>query len=124
MIVYVLSLSRLITVLAKTVGGHWNGEPQIPLLSCISNAALLSLKLLLFPGPNVFSKKLVRDLSFNEDSNISRMIFHSQPHFEHTLGEKITVLQNNFTFLDTFFFKCPLYSLNVRFSFETKQKDC
>ena len=28
------------------------------------------------------------DLFFNEDSNISPMIFHSQPHVEHMLGKK------------------------------------
>ena len=41
------SLSKLETVLAQTVGGPLNGEPQTPLLSGISSDACLSLKLLL-----------------------------------------------------------------------------
>ena len=37
------------------------------------------------------------------------MIFHSQLQFEHTLGEKRTAKQNNFTFCETniFSLKCP-----------------
>ena len=54
------------------------------------------------------SQKWLRYLFYNEDSNISLMIFQSQPHIEHTLGEKITVMQNNFTFLET-----NVFSLNV-----------
>ena len=54
------------------------------------------------------SLKWLRYLFYNEDSNISLMIFQSQPHIEHTLGEKITVMQNNFTFLET-----NVFSLNV-----------
>ena len=34
----------------------------------------------------------------NEDSSISPMIFHSQTRIERTLGEKRTVMHNNFTF--------------------------
>ena len=43
---------------------------------------------------------------FNEDSNISLMIFHSQPRFEHKLGKKRHVKQINVTFHETnvFFF--------------------
>ena len=48
--IYVLSLSKLETVLAQTVGEYLNGEPQISWLCCISNAAPLSLKLLLSAG--------------------------------------------------------------------------
>ena len=46
---------------------------------------------------------------FNDDYNISPMIFHSQLQFEHTLGEKRTAKQNNFTFRETniFSLKCP-----------------
>ena len=45
---------------------------------------------------------------FNEDSNISLMIFHSQPRLEHKLGKKRHVEQINVTFHETnvFFFKC------------------
>ena len=44
---------------------------------------------------------------FNEDSNISPIIFYSQGHAEHTFREKGTVNLNNFTFHETniFFFK-------------------
>ena len=85
-----------------------NGELQTPWLSCISNAALLSLKGLSI-GANISSKKWLRDLFFNEDFNVSPTIFHSQPHVEHMLTEKGTVMQNNFTLYETsvFFFKCP-----------------
>ena len=43
---------------------------------------------------------------FNEDSNISLMIFHSQPRFEHKLDKKRHVEQINVTFHETnvFFF--------------------
>ena len=41
-----------------------NGEPHIPWLSCISNAAPLNLKLLLPPGRNISPKKLLCDLFF------------------------------------------------------------
>ena len=50
--------------------------------------------------------------------NISLMIFQSQPHVEHTLGEKIIVMQNNFTFLETnAFFKCPALRISKINSF-------
>ena len=55
------------TVLAQTAVRSLNGEPQTPWLSCISNAALVSLKLLLSVGQNISSKKWLRNLSFNED---------------------------------------------------------
>ena len=54
----------------------------------ISNAARLSLKLSLPGGQNISSNKWLCDLFFNEDSNISPMIFHSQPRFEHKFGKK------------------------------------
>ena len=50
MIIFVLPLSKLENVLVETVEVRLNGEPQTPWLSCISNAALLSLKILLFAG--------------------------------------------------------------------------
>ena len=57
--IYFVSLSKLETVLAQASGREWrggggggylNGEPQTLPLSCVSNAALLSLKLLLSAG--------------------------------------------------------------------------
>ena len=46
------------------------------------------------------------------------MIFQSQPHVEHTLGEKIIVMQNNFTFVETnAFFKCPALRISKINSF-------
>ena len=77
-------------------------------LSCISNAALLNLKLLLYSGQNISFKKWLRDLFFNEDASISPMIFHSQPRVEHMLGEK-NVVRNSFTFHET-----TIFLLNVR----------
>ena len=41
------------------------------------------------------------DLFFNDDSNISTIIFQSKPLVEHTLGDKRTVMQNNCTFYET-----------------------
>ena len=66
------------------VSGRLNGEPQTPRMSCISNAAIPSLKILLSAGQNLSTEKWLRDLFFNEDSNISTMIFYSQPWAEHT----------------------------------------
>ena len=83
MIIYALPLNKLEIVLAQTVE-----EP-----SHISNAALLNLKLLLSAGRNISSKKWLHDLFFNEDSNISLMIFHLKPPVDHTFGEKRTVMQ-------------------------------
>ena len=88
MIVYIFSLSKLETPLAQALGGRLNGEPQAPLLTSISNAARLSLKLLLSGGQNISPNKWLRDLFLKEDSNISLMIFHSQPRFEHKFGKK------------------------------------
>ena len=82
-----ISLSKLETVLAQTVGSYLNGEPQTPSLSYISNAKLLSFRLLLSAVKNTSSKKWLRSLAFNEDCNISPMIFYSQPQVEHKLGE-------------------------------------
>ena len=62
------------------------------LLSCISNATILSLKLVLSAGRNISSKKWPCDLFFNEESNTSIMIFHSQPQVEQTLDEKRIVM--------------------------------
>ena len=70
MIAYILSLRKLETILAETVVGRLNGESLTPWLSFISNAARLSLKLLLSAGRSISSKKWLRDLFFNEDSNI------------------------------------------------------
>ena len=81
-----ISLSKLETVLAQTVGSYLNGEPQTPSLSYISNAKLLSFRLLLSAVQNT-SKKWLRNLVFNEDCNISPIIFYSQPEVEHKLGE-------------------------------------
>ena len=81
-----ISLSKLETVLAQTVGSYLNGEPQTPSLSYISNAKLLSFRLLLSAVQNT-SKKWLCNLVFNEDCNISPMIFYSQPQVEHKLGE-------------------------------------
>ena len=58
-------LSELEIVSGQTVGGSLNGEPQ----SCISNAARVSLILLLSIGENISSKKWLCDLFFNEDSH-------------------------------------------------------
>ena len=41
------------------------------------------------------------------------MIFYSQPWVEHTLGEKRTVMQNNFTFHKTSVFSLNVFSLNT-----------
>ena len=70
MIVYILSLSKLETLLAQTLGGRLNGELHAPLLSSISNAARVSLKLLLSGGQNISTNEWLRNLFFNEDSNI------------------------------------------------------
>ena len=53
------------------------------------------------------SEKWLRDLFFNENCNISPVIFHSQALFEHKLGEKRPVKQKKFIFYETnvFFFK-------------------
>ena len=67
MIAYILSLRKLETILAETVVGRLNGESLTPWLSCISNAARFSLKLLLSAGRSISSKKWLRDLFFNED---------------------------------------------------------
>ena len=83
-IIYILSLGKLETVLLHIVEGSSNGEPQTPWLSYISNAAVLSLKFLLFAGQNISSKRWLHDF-FNEHSNISPIIFHSQLCVEHTL---------------------------------------
>ena len=77
-------------VLEQTVGEHLNGEPQTHLAELDFSAVLLSLQLLLPVGQKISSAKLLCDLFFNEDSNISPMIVHSQPHIEHMLGEKRT----------------------------------
>ena len=45
------------TVLTQTVVEGLNGEPQTSWLSCISNAALLGLRLLLYVGRNISSIK-------------------------------------------------------------------
>ena len=57
--VYALSLSKLETVLAEAAGGRLNGEPLTPWLSCISNAALLILKLLLSASRNILTNGFV-----------------------------------------------------------------
>ena len=46
-------------------------------------------------GQNISSKILLCDLFFNRDSNISPMIFHSQPCVEHTLAIKKTPHDKN-----------------------------
>ena len=66
---------QLETVLVQTIGAHLNYEPQTPWLCSISNAAHLSLKLLLSGRPNT-SNNWLHDLFLNENSNISPMIFH------------------------------------------------
>ena len=53
MIVCVLSLSKLETVLAQTIGGRLNGEPRTPLLNSILKAARLSFKHLMSEGQNI-----------------------------------------------------------------------
>ena len=69
-----------------------------------------SLKILLSGGRTMSSSKWLRDLFFNENSNISPVIFHSQPRFEHRLGKKKRpVKQSNFTFHEA-----NVFSLNVR----------
>ena len=80
------------TILAGTVGGPLNHKPQTPCLSYISNAAVISLKLLLSVGQNISSKKWLCDLSLDEDYNFLPIIFYSQPLVEHTLCEKKEVL--------------------------------
>ena len=87
-IIYVLPLSKIETVLMETVGGRSTAEPQAPWLSHISNAALLSLKLFLSAGRNISSKKWLHDLFLNEDCNILKMIFYSQPRVGHTCWVK------------------------------------
>ena len=62
------------------------------LLSYISNASILSIKLVLSASRNISSKKWPCDLLFNEESNTSIMIFHSEPQVEQTLDEKRTVM--------------------------------
>ena len=102
-----------------------NGEPQTPWLSCISNASIFSLKLLLSAGRNISSKERLCDLFYNEDFDISSVIFHSQPWVEHhTLGKKRTVIQNNFTLHRTniFFFKYfTLYICKINSFLNLKQ---
>ena len=80
-------LKGLFTCL-RPVGGRLNDEFQTPWVSCISNAALLSLKLLLFAGQNI-SFKNDYNLFFNEECFL--MFF------------------NGFTF-----YKRNVFSLNVR----------
>ena len=75
----------------------------------ISNAARLSLKLSLPGGQNISSNKWPCDLFFNEDSNISPMIFYSQPRFEHKFGKENPVRQTNFTFHEI-----NVFSLNLQ----------
>ena len=66
---------------------------------------------------------MFRDLFFNEDSNILPIVFHSQPRVEHTLGEKRTVMQNNFTFLEFFsFFKCQTLHISKTNAIKYKMK--
>ena len=68
----------------------------------------LSLKLSLSAGQNISSKKWLCDVLLNGDSNILPMVFHSQCWVGHKLGEKKTIMQNNFTFHRAIiFFKCP-----------------
>ena len=86
--VYVFSLSKLEAVLVQPVGWPSNHEPQTLWLSFISNGVFISLKILLSAGQNISSKKWLCDLSFDEDYNISPMLFHSQHRDEHTLGKK------------------------------------
>ena len=50
---------------------------------------------------------------FNEDSNISSMIFQSQPHVDHTFGKKRTAMQNNFIFHETIVFSCKSLTLRI-----------
>ena len=51
--------------------GHLNVECQTPCLSCISNAALLSLELVLSAGRNISLKKWLRDFFLKEDSHFT-----------------------------------------------------
>ena len=76
------------TILAETVGGPLNRKLQTPCLSYISNAALISLKLVRSVGQNISSKKWLCDLSLDGDYNFLPIIFYSQPLVEHTLREK------------------------------------
>ena len=52
-----MSLSELGTILPQKAGWCLNGEPQTTWLGYVSNAALLSLKLLLFADWNISSEK-------------------------------------------------------------------
>ena len=90
-IIFVLPRSKLETVLMETVGGCLIGEPQT-YVSCISNAPLLSLNLLLPAAQNTSFKKWLHELFLNEDSNISTMIFYSQHRIEHTCWVKKELL--------------------------------
>ena len=111
MIDYVLSLSKLETVLVQTVRRCLNDKPQTPWVSDIWNAGHLSLKLLLSESENISSSKWFHDLFFfNEDSNFSSVVFHSQPQFEERLDKKRSVKQNKFLF-----HKTNIFSLNVSF---------
>ena len=73
MIAYILSLRKLEYILAETVVGRLNGESLTPWLSFISNAARLSLKLLLSAGGSISSKNgfviyfLMKTLTFTND---------------------------------------------------------
>ena len=55
---HLLSPNKLEFVLAQAVEKRLNDEPQTPCLSSTSNTALLSLKLLLPAGQNIF---IIRD---------------------------------------------------------------
>ena len=110
---FMYALSKLETVVAQAVVGHLNGEPQILWLSCISNAALLSL--LLSAGQNISSKKWFV-ICFLVKPNIAPMIFHSELRVEQTLVEKRTVKQNNYTFHEI-----NIFSVNVRFCLSLKE---
>ena len=93
-----LSLNILETALGQTLGECLNDKPQTPWLNSISNAASLSLKLLLSTGQNVSSKNWLHDLFLMKISHLT-MIFHSQTWIGYTLGEKRT--GNNVTFHKT-----------------------
>ena len=59
-----------------------NTTTKLHFKCCFSQSQLLPSL-----GQNI-SKKWLCNLFFNEDFNISLMIFHSQSHVDHTLGEK------------------------------------
>ena len=92
---------------------------------CGSMEGKESLKILLSVGLNISSKNGFMICFFNGYSNISPMNFHSQFWIEHTLGEKRTIMQNNFLLhkINVFPFNCQaLHSSKINSFLDLKQK--